>query len=318
MANYTTSADLLTDVIFRAGEPASGSDFADAALRYLNRAYQSLWNGGSELDPTIQEVWWWLRKDGRGSIIVQPIKDTGTVAVTNNNATATLSAVVNTDLDGWYFKVDGHPDVFRVSAHTSGSDTLTLDSVYTGPDATAATYKLLKLEYDLPTDCIYLTGPMRGYREGTRFVHYLDETKMDMEWPLQDIQTGMPKNFTMIGDKSVRLSHGGSTDSTDLIRLDFAYIAAPDDLANDSAEPLVPRQYRKTLADWALALLYEDLQDDRAPDMISLAKAGLLAMSRENKRRKMLSDRMTAVIKTRPGNRFNTRVLRTESGHILG
>lgn len=318
MANYTTSADLITDILFRAGEPASGSDFADAALRYLNRAYQGLAMGGAALDPTIQETWWWLKKSGRGSIIVLPQRTDGTVSVANNSSIATLSGVANTDLDNWYFKVDDHPDVFRVSSHTSGSATVFLDSVYTGPTNTAASYRLFKLEYDLPSDCLYITGPMRGYREGGKFVHYLDETKMDDKWPVQEMQTGFPQNFTMIADKSVRFSHAGGTDSTDLIRLDFSYIYTATDLANDSAEPLVPRQYRQILADWALALLFEDLQDDRAPDLLSLAKNGLHAMSRENKRRMMLTDRMHAILVLRPGNRHNRRVLRTESGHILG
>ena len=318
MANYTTSADLLEDIIFRAGEPASGSDFAEAALRYLNRAYISLSQGGSELDPTIQETWWWLRKNGRGSIILLPIVETGTIAVTNNNATATLSAVSATDLDGWYLKVEGHPDVFRVSAHTAGSAVLTLDSVYTGTTAATASYRLFKLEYDLPTDCIYITGPMRGYREGNRFVHYIDETKMDSEWPIHELQTGFPHNFTMIDDKKVRFSHAGSTGSTDLIRLDFSYVYGPADLANDTAEPLVPRQYRKILADWALALLFEDIQDDRVTDALGLAKSGLQAMARENRRRMRITDSFHAIIRTRPTNRQGRGVTRTESGHILG
>ena len=43
MANYTTSADLVTDILFRSNEPTDGtSDFDSIALQYLNRAYQGL------------------------------------------------------------------------------------------------------------------------------------------------------------------------------------------------------------------------------------------------------------------------------------
>ena len=50
--NYTSSLDLKNDVLFRTGEATDGtSDFDAAALQYLNRAWQIVWEGGHELDP---------------------------------------------------------------------------------------------------------------------------------------------------------------------------------------------------------------------------------------------------------------------------
>ena len=82
MANYTFSSDLVNDILFRAGEPIDGtSDFDSVALQYLNRAYQSVWSGGSEILPQINEQWWWLRKDDQGVLTLNPVIDTGTVLV---------------------------------------------------------------------------------------------------------------------------------------------------------------------------------------------------------------------------------------------
>ena len=61
MSNLQFSADILDDMLFRAGEPTDGtSEYESKALESLNRAYQALWMGGAELDTTINEDWWWL------------------------------------------------------------------------------------------------------------------------------------------------------------------------------------------------------------------------------------------------------------------
>ena len=84
MANLTTSKDIKDYVLFHADEPTDGSsDFNDQSVVEMNRAYENIWTGGSAFDPTISEKWWWLKKEA--SLILNPQRDSGTVAVTNNS-----------------------------------------------------------------------------------------------------------------------------------------------------------------------------------------------------------------------------------------
>jgi|TARA_Y100000310_G_scaffold231529_2_gene234120 hypothetical protein len=322
MANYTTSADLVNDILFRASEPTDGtSDFDAAALQYLNRAYQGIWSGGSELDPEIMEVWWWLRKDDQGVLTLDPVTDTGTVSVTNNNATITFSSAPAATQAGRHFKVDDHADVFIISSHTAASDTATLESVYTGPTDTTANFKAFKVDYDLASDLLYLTSPFIAFQDSRDEIPVIDLDKLREKWPLNSIGSGVPKNAAFIGERKVRFSHYGGVSSTELIKLDYEYIYEPSDLADDSNAPLVPRQYRKILSDWGTAWLLMDKEDDKAIAALKAATSGVQAMARENRKRMLMASGSEnfGKIKPRQGEVANFKgPLRTESGLIIG
>ena len=92
MSNYQFSADLVNDILTRNGELTDGtSDFDARALELLNRAYQALWMGGTEIDPTINEEWHWLKADPPLTLLLLPVVNSGTVSVTNNNTSITFS-----------------------------------------------------------------------------------------------------------------------------------------------------------------------------------------------------------------------------------
>jgi hypothetical protein len=322
MSNYTSSADLLDDILFRCGEPTDGtSDFNDAAIRYLNRAYQALWMGATELDPTIPNtLWWWLRAASPGTLTLKPIIETGTVTVTNNSTGITFTDAPAASVAGYHFQVDDHQDIFRISAHTAASASATLDSVYTGTGAAGKGYRLMKLEYTLATDLLSLIAPLRAYQDGRYEIGGMTARELDDRWPLPQVTTGVPKAFAMLAEQTIRFSHAGGADgSEDLIRVDYDYFAAPADLADNSTEPLVPRQYRRILSDFATGWLLTDKNDDRAQGAFSAARAGLQAMFRENRLRLSTMSREFGRIYTRADRHGKSaRVLRTESGHILG
>jgi hypothetical protein len=98
--------------------------------------------------------WPWLRK--RTDIRHQQVFSTGTADVTQDSATVTLSAAIPVgegSKAGFLFATDGYSEIYTISAHTAGSDTLTLSSVYTGEDNATASYKIWTNEINLPTDC---------------------------------------------------------------------------------------------------------------------------------------------------------------------
>ena len=326
MGQYTFSADLVNDILFRAGEPTDGtSDFEAAALRYLNRAYQIVWMGGGEFDPSIQEEWWWLRKARPGILTLEPKISAGTVRVTNNSASITFSAAPSPKIDaslasGWFFRVTDHPDIFRILTHTSGSTAATLDSRYTGPTATAKSYTAFKLQYPLATDVMRPISPMRVYQDSRDEIEGRDLVAMERDWPLRLVEGGVPRVFAPVAERVVRFSHLGGASGTKLIRVEYEYLRQPADLTNSgSEEPLVPRQFRRVLSDLGAFLLFEDKNDTRSVKAAALARTGLQAMSREHRRRMVAWSRTNAQILPRPARLpQHLDPVRTESGMILG
>ena len=320
MANLTTSADILDDALGRAGELTDGtSDLNAEAIVFLNRAYQGIWSGGSEIDPSINEVWWWLRKDTQGVLTLNPLISEGTVSVTNNSASVTFSSAPTPSVVGRHFKVDDHADVFIITAHTGGQTGATLESVYTGTTDSTASYKVFQLDYDLASDMLYLTAPMYGFQNSRGEIEMVDLSALATRHPLNQVGSGVPQEFAMIGERKVRFSHHGGLTSVDLIKINYEYVREPSDLADDSSEPVVPRQYRAILADWTLAFLLEHKEDTRAANAITAAGRGLTAMAKENRRRMMLGTSVFGKIIPRQNQVGRlSGILRTESGHIIG
>lgn len=322
MANYTFSSDLITDILFRAGEPTDGtSDFDAVALQYLNRAYQGLWSGGRELWPEINEVWWWLRKDDQGVLTLNPLIDAGTVSVTNNSADITFGTAPAASQVGRHFKVDDHADIFIIAAHTAGAGAATLESVYTGDTDTAASFRSMQFDYTLASDILYLSGPLFAYQDGEREIRLIDLTELRRKYPINNTFSGVPKAAAMIAQEAIRFSHYGGLTATDFIKVDYEYTREPDDLTDSGTEePLVPRQYRHILSDWALYLLFADKNDGRAKDAEGIARNGLLSMAKENRlRQARASASHFGHIFPRQGDIKRLEgPLRTESGLIIG
>lgn len=316
MTVLQTSAELIAHGLFQAHESTDGtSDYAAAAVRYLNKAYRAVSMGGNEWVRNRNPLWWWLR--GEASIILQPGIETGSVSVTNNSASATLSATQAISLAGRFFKVDGHFDVFRINAHTAGTDALTLDTVYTGTTNTAAAYKALKLEYDLASDSLYIESPMRVY--GTR--HQVDGMSLrdlDVRYPLDLVSSGQPEHFAMVDDDTVRFSHSGGDEATEFFRVDYDYVKRADDLADDSNEALIPLQYRYLLADMITVFIAIDKdENDDAQFFGDSARNTIGAMIAEHNAR-LGKQGEVGRIYTRQTERNRQYPLRTQSGHIIG
>lgn len=322
MANYATAADLIDDILFRSGEANDGtSDFEAEALQLLNRAYREMYEGGMAFANDIQEDWLWLKKDPPGNLTITPVYDTGTVSVTKNSVTATLSAASADSRAGYFFRVEGHPDVFRVSAHTAGTTTLTLDSVYTGTTNAAATYKLMKLEYDLPSDVLRITSPMRVQASERMKIEGVLLNNLEQDWPLQDVESGVPTVFAPVTETKVRFNRYGNSDVAGVFyRVEFDYLFRPADLTNDAASiPVVPLQWRHILSDMALTYLYTSKNDDRLQIVGAAAKSGLAAMANENRKRLQSMSRRFGKMRVRQDQlESNQRPLRTETGLIIG
>lgn len=321
---YQNACDLKVDILWRAGEPTDGtSDFDATSLVYLNRVHRALCMGGSELDPTIQEDWWWLRKSTPGVLILQPEYSTGTVAVTNNNTNVTFSVPPSFDADNWFLKItEGNGDVFRIVNHDAGIGTATLDSVYTGETDPLAAFRLFKLEYDVASDVLRIISPMRTFRTERNYdISGVDMMAMDRDYPIALVESGVPDRFAHADENTVRFNRSGRLDSTDLIRVEYDYLYMPTDLEDaDTSIPAVPIQWRHILSDWGTLWLLMDKNDSRATAVASAARNGLAAMARENRHKLGGMGRgLLGSIQARQDQLIRARgVLRTDSGLIIG
>ncbi len=359
MSFLRNAEDIITDALFRSAEPIDGtSDYSvelgldsdgtgDVSIveTWLNRVYRAIYMGGSELDPKINEDWYWMR--GEHNVVLSPVYDTGTVSVTKNNETFFFSTSP-TDVDSadeskqdWYLRVDGKPDIYKIKAHTVTATQGTLDSVYTDDTNTAAAFKVFKRDYlllgsaavgktNLLGDVMRLIGPMRDFRHKSPIYSISDEI-MERDYPLGNISFGSPTRFAVIGylpeeadtdtnlSLSVRFNKGGSS-TDELIRIDYSYFKRPTPLQNNADHKTVlPRDYTYILSDFLRALILEDKEDSRTGDAYLQAQAGLHAMARDNRSRMAKSGNPGAIY-TRQSevSRRSQGPLRTETGLIIG
>ena len=280
MSQFTTTNDLITDVLWRAFEQTDGSSqYADAALRYLNRAYRSLWTGGGEFMPGLPTNWWWMR--AQGQILLQPPYITGTVTVTNGSDVASLSDAPSYSLQGYHLLVEGGKAVYVITEHAASDVGLTLDTVYAEDDATDAFVAAL-IDYDLPTGCLKIIDPVVLHAQPGAEICGVDMSEMWRQYPLIMLAETPPTLFAPIDETSIRFN----SYMADTTRLDFFYLAQPDDLTTDpSSSPAMPINYRHVLADMACFFVLTDKEDQRAVAIGTQAKAGISAMMAENRKR---------------------------------
>lgn len=322
MANHQYTSDILADALFRAGEETDGSsDYASQALVYLNSVYFQICRGGSELTPSVNEDWAWLMKPTPGTLTLKPALS-GTCDVTQNSTGVTLDAAQAVSMATYYFKIDSHPDIFRVSAHTAATTSVTLDSVYTGETVEGADYTAFILEYDLASDVMRLVAPLRVYAtsDGGR-QHKIDRVAPDQVdlWAEDLSMVGIPDKFAEVGTvttgvKRVRFNRYISPDDTKYVRVDYDYLFRPTGLTSPgtSEEPVLPLEWRHVLSDYLLSYLYSIKNDDRAGPSGQMAQAGLRGMAAENRYRMVTAGRGLYRILPRQGH-VNYRTLRHAS-----
>lgn len=317
MAAYESGREIVDDILFRAGEATTQTDWASKALDYLNRSYRTLCAGSSEFLPEYVDDWFWLR--GIEKLTLEPAILAGTVNVTANSTSIIFSSAPADSVVGWRIRVGDHPELFSIATHTAGAAAATLDSPYTGSSASASAYKLMKVIYTLASNVQALISPMIGYRNNPRIMGVTPE-RMDDIFPFADLQPGVPEAFALEDLATVRFSHGGRIDGQKM-RIEYRFRKVAVDLAYAlNSIPLVPLEYRAVLSDMALTYVWLDKNDDRSNATALGARTGLAAMWKENRRKlARMGSGTIGHIYPRQGGAFVRRgPLRTASGLIIG
>lgn len=98
--------------------------------------------------------WHWL--SGHTKVQHKAYYNAGTCSVTPESTTVVLSVAplaITGSRANFLFSVDGFNEIYTISAHTAGSDTITLSSQYNGAINATASYKIWADTIALPTDC---------------------------------------------------------------------------------------------------------------------------------------------------------------------
>ena len=329
MANLRTTTDILQDIVFRCGEVAGQqSDYYPQALVDANRAYHSLCIGGAEIDPNIDEIWWWLKKATPGVLTLLPSFNVGSVSVTQGSQNVIFSNTptgytgANISLVGYFFTALGdNGDMYRVATHTVGSTSATLDSPYTGTTNPTATFKALPLIYNLANDVSTIVGRMRGFQQGRFDIDGTDLNKMLQRFPPNQIWLGTPREFAMTQPQQVQFSHYMGDDNTCVARVEYDYNIIEPDLVDDNgmSSPLTPFPYNHVISDWACYLILLDKDETKAATFEQMARGGLQAMSKEHRRRlAKQTDELGHIFPRQRDMRRLDGPLRTASGLIIG
>lgn len=150
MAAYklTDFSDIYTAVIEELKVQSSDTTTLNRIKRMINMMY---------LDEVIPAArWWWLY--GHTSITHNEYYGAGTVSVTPLSTTVTLSTAPTSSYGdsgsflNYFFSVDGKNEIYRITAHTALSTTITIDRPFNTELNTAANYKIWTDSIALPTD----------------------------------------------------------------------------------------------------------------------------------------------------------------------
>jgi hypothetical protein len=270
VANFLTYADLLTDVLDRVGELDSASgDYYTTVGRQVVRAYFAILNTHPFLC---------TRAATPQAIRTIAAVDV-TVSLTAESATATLSAVSATSYAGRKLKVG--QDWYRITAHTAGTATLTLDAEALA-DATSEAGVVFQDEYDLEADTRHIVEAFDA-RTGAAIPQW-DEAVLRYEYPVPTA-ADLPTCFARIGETRIRFSQY----PTAARRIELPYTVVPADISADTDGSLIriPRNFRYVICDEAVYFTYQIRNDVRARDALAIAREGREEMVADDGRKRV-------------------------------
>jgi hypothetical protein len=299
MAGFETVADLIADVLFRAGEPNPSSDFQTAVLRYLDRAQQIVCLGGAQFGADLQEDWPWLRQTR--ALTLQGNITQGQAEATAGQTTvvvlAPTLAVEITQARGWQVAIGGTP----VTVVAMAGQQLTLATIWAGATGVYPFTAALGLEdrhhWPIPDPPLgRITSPAHGFQADgqTWEIALVDPAEL---WAFRFGATnpqsvGLPRRAAveLWGPPDVGAREWPQTlaidrmvpDDTTLTVFLYTTVTPPALTGTPDDDPLiVPARWRPVLADLALYYLLMDKNDDRAVPVSLAVRAGLQAMQRE-------------------------------------
>lgn len=199
-------------------------------------------------------------------LIVQTAADysSGTISTTAGSTTATLQYTQTVDRTGWYLQTSSSKDWYRVSAHSIGSASLTLDAAAIN-DLSGGTFTLRKFFYTTSSSVdriIQITQSILPYQ--------LIETTPEFFQSFNPgfLSTGTPRLYMLAGLDSSGYPQFRLWPNPDAaINLYVDYIKTATDMSVDGDVPVIPAKWHTTvLIEGAKMQAFDYLDDTRAKD----------------------------------------------------
>lgn len=159
MAQFRTTAELVSRILKRCGEPTNGnSSYTTDVVEYLTKVHNVVIAGGSIFDTEVDEAWNWAKSETPIVFNFETPYETGTVSLTEGSEAGTFSSAPSASLEGWFLKVGTDAEIYRIVSHTAGASAFELDTDYLGATASAGTFIAYKLDYTLEQRLLYVTA----------------------------------------------------------------------------------------------------------------------------------------------------------------
>lgn len=265
-----TFDDIVDSIREAIGVTASDTNAINKIKRQVNLYYLN------EVVPF--KRWQWLEKSVK--VHHSAYYGAGTVSVTPDSTTATLSVAPNVSLGsfaGYRFSLDNSAVVYTISAHTAGSATLTLETAFRESLNATAAYKVWRDRLDLPTDAketieiwhAEQPKPLEGV--GSQGFRKLEAANPKLEgfpthyntWDFYDPSSGTDE---LESDRYRQVRLYPSITAT-AVTLNIDYIQEVSALEDDADEPLLPISDRIVLyygagaECWSILIRNEEMAD---------------------------------------------------------
>lgn len=199
--------------------------------------------------------------------IIQTVIDVtaGTITISANATTATLSATNAISMKGRFLQVVTSNDWYEITAHTAGTDSLTIDPAFvSSSELSSGTYTIRKLFYGVSStiekleDIKQLISPQR--------FKSLSKRSFDMLLPLTD-STGTPWFYNLATpDSSGNLQFSLYPTPDTVMNLNVLGIIKMTDLSLDTDTSVVPKKYHNVILDKAAEMALRTLDDTRSKE----------------------------------------------------
>lgn len=315
MAVYSTGQDIVNGVLRRVGESTSFTNDNTAILNFINKIRKRLYRGQSVLDVNTRHDWLFLRSQYPGALILDIAYETGTIEVTNGSDTATFSSSPAASQANKWLKIDERPELYRISAHTGGTDSATLDSNYADESGSGLGYKALQFDYTLAATIARILGPIQSARANSfgNTINYVDPDRFAIDYPIHKANQGVPTMFTETYEAGGQVSLRFNKYPDQQTRIQFDYATVPTDYAVGTSvvEPEVFLEAIEAAAAYYYAV---DRRDARAAALRREAQTlwSDLVSSKQSKDDK--KSELYGYMAARP---VGQKVVQTEQGIIL-
>jgi hypothetical protein len=292
MANFTTTSDLASYSLKKAGEPADGSsDYNSEVLEFLNLMQLNVIAGGSEYDQELGVPWVWAKSRNPGIITFQPPYETGTVTLTNGNTAGTFSDIptgLGSFANTHQLKTSDTAEFYIFATHTANTAGFTLDGPFLGATG-SYTFKAYKTDYALAPNIVRLISPFRLYRSSYMHpseVALIERNAFDRDFPKpHGFIQGVPTHATIIYETDGQYYLRFNRWMQEQIRIEYDFIPIPAALTTaPDTTPILPREDRIVLAYGAIHMILEDKNDDRADRYFQLTQGKLRSMVLANQK----------------------------------